>query len=231
MRKLKAKEIECRVSKLTDKTITILLYKDARCDMNILDETYGELGWKREHSRDNANCTVSIWNDKIKQWITKEDTGKESNSEAAKGLASDSFKRACFNWGIGRELYTAPVVRFKYKDGELNENGAKKSIWTKFHIDTISYDEDGNINVLVVKDDKGVIRFANNMPKEKNKELTGSMSITKGQEQILEDMIKDTKTDKKKFLEYFKVDNITKLNFVQAEEAKKILEKKFEKGE
>lgn len=67
--------------------------------MNILDEEVGQENWQRSHSRDNANCTVSIWDDSKKQWISKEDTGTESNTEKEKGLASDSFKRACFNWG------------------------------------------------------------------------------------------------------------------------------------
>lgn len=69
----------------------LLLYKDARADMNILDETFGAMNWQRHHSRDNANCTVSIWDDSKGQWIEKEDTGTESNTEAAKGLASDSL--------------------------------------------------------------------------------------------------------------------------------------------
>jgi hypothetical protein len=74
------------------------------------------MNWQRHHSRDNANCTVSIWDKDKKQWVEKEDTGKESNTEAEKGLASDSFKRACFNWGIGRELYTAPDMWVGAKD-------------------------------------------------------------------------------------------------------------------
>lgn len=110
-RDLRADEIECRVGVVKEgEGISLLLYKDARCDMNILDETVGALGWKREHSRDNANCTVSIKSAYTGEWISKEDTGTESKTEAEKGLASDSFKRACFNWGIGRELYTAPFI-------------------------------------------------------------------------------------------------------------------------
>ena len=109
-RQLKADEIECRVAQISEKGLFLLLYKDARCDMNILDETVGELNWKREHTRDNKNCIVSIWDEDKSQWVGKEDTGTESSSEAAKGLASDSFKRACFNWGIGRELFTAPKI-------------------------------------------------------------------------------------------------------------------------
>lgn len=109
-RDLRADEIECRISTINDKGLTLLLYKDARCDMNILDETVGPFDWKREHTRDNANCIVSIWDEDKNQWVSKEDTGTESNTEKEKGLASDSFKRACFNWGIGRELYTAPRI-------------------------------------------------------------------------------------------------------------------------
>ena len=109
-RDLRADEIDVRVSQINKKGCILLLYKDARCDMNILDETVGSMNWKREHTRDNANCIVSLWDEKKQQWISKEDTGTESRTEKEKGLASDSFKRACFNWGIGRELYTAPLI-------------------------------------------------------------------------------------------------------------------------
>lgn len=109
-RDLRADEIDCRVATINEKGLSLLLYKDARCDMNILDETVGAFNWQREHSRDNANCVVAIWDEEKGMWIRKEDTGTESNTEAQKGLASDSFKRACFNWGIGRELYTAPFI-------------------------------------------------------------------------------------------------------------------------
>ena len=112
-RDLRADEIECRIGSVRDNGVALLLYKDARCDMNILDETVGALNWERAHSRENANCTVSIYDPIKEEWISKEDTGTESNTEAEKGLASDSFKRACFNWGIGRELYTAPRIFIK----------------------------------------------------------------------------------------------------------------------
>lgn len=107
-RYLRADEIDVRVARNFKNGVQLLFYKDARVDQNILDETVGPMNWQRRHDRNNANCIVSIWDDKKQQWISKEDTGTESNTEAEKGLASDSFKRACFNWGIGRELYTAP---------------------------------------------------------------------------------------------------------------------------
>ena len=109
-RDLRADEIDVRVAICREKGCSLLLYKDARCDMNILDETVGALNWQRQHTRDNANCIVSIWDESKSMWISKEDTGTESITEKEKGRASDSFKRACFNWGIGRELYTAPFI-------------------------------------------------------------------------------------------------------------------------
>ena len=99
-RALRADEVEARVSIVKENGVALLLYKDARCDMNILDETVGAFNWQRSHSRENANCTVSIWDSEKQQWISKEDTGTESFTEKEKGLASDSFKRACFNWGM-----------------------------------------------------------------------------------------------------------------------------------
>ena len=109
-RDLRADEIDCRIAMVKQSGLSLLLYKDARCDMNILDETIGAFNWQRSHTRDNANCIVSIYDEDKHQWVSKEDTGTESNTEKEKGLASDSFKRACFNWGIGRELYTAPFI-------------------------------------------------------------------------------------------------------------------------
>lgn len=115
-RDLRADEIECRVAQAKENGVSLLLYKDARCDQNILDETVGPMNWQRHHVRDNANCIVSIWDNERNMWVSKEDTGTESNTEKEKGLASDSFKRACFNWGIGRELYTAPFIWINARD-------------------------------------------------------------------------------------------------------------------
>ena len=137
-RDLRADEIECRVAQSKYTGVSLLLYKDARCDQNILDETVGPMNWQRHHSRDNANCTVSIWDATKGMWISKEDTGKESNTEAEKGLASDSFKRACFNWGIGRELYTSPFIWVKAMDcTALKQNGPKWQCYDNFEVEKI----------------------------------------------------------------------------------------------
>lgn len=131
-RDLRADEIECRVSQAKANGVALLLFKDARVDMTVLDETVGAMNWQRFHSRDNANCTVTIWDKEKEQWIAKEDTGKESNTEAEKGLASDSFKRACFNWGIGRELYTAPFIWIKSEDCTALKQKSDGKTWQCF---------------------------------------------------------------------------------------------------
>ena len=116
-RDLRADEIECRVQSVKENGLVLLLYKDARVDMNILDETVGASNWQREHyeCKGNLFCRVGIDTNSAAglnspKWVFKSDCGVESNTEAQKGEASDSFKRACFNWGIGRELYTAPFT-------------------------------------------------------------------------------------------------------------------------
>lgn len=112
-RNLTADEIEVRVGRLTEKRVELLLYKNARCDMAILDEAVTPMGWQREHFGvcGKLLCRVGIRGDDG-EWVWKADAGSPSNFEAAKGEASDSFKRACFNWGIGRELYTTPRISF-----------------------------------------------------------------------------------------------------------------------
>ena len=149
-RSLKETEIECRVSIVSKNGCSLLLYKDARADMNILDETVGAFNWKREHTRDNANCIVSIWDEKKLQWVSKEDTGTESYTEKEKGLASDSFKRACFNWGIGRELYTAPFIWINQDNVKLEPKGQSFTTYDKFEVTGISYDENNAISGLTI---------------------------------------------------------------------------------
>ena len=136
-RDLRADEIDVRVNSINEKGCTLLLYKDARVDMDILDETVGCMNWMRVHSRENANCTVYIWDNDKKEWVSKEDTGTESFTEREKGLASDSFKRACFNWGIGRELYTAPDIWITAANVKIVEKNGKFSTYDKFAVSKI----------------------------------------------------------------------------------------------
>lgn len=159
-RDLKANEIDCRISQINEKGLSLLLYKDARVDMDILDETIGAMNWKRTHTRDNANCIIEIWDEDKKQWISKEDTGTESFTEKEKGLASDSFKRAGFNWGIGRELYTAPFIYVPLTDKENQPNfnittkKDKYTTYTKFYVEAIQI-TNKIITGLAIKNDKG----------------------------------------------------------------------------
>ena len=169
-RDLKASEIECRIGQVKDNGLTLLLYKDARVDMAILDETVGADNWEREHyeCKGNLYCRVGINTryaipDLPDRWVWKSDCGAESNTEAEKGEASDSFKRACTNWGIGRELYTAPRIYIKLENGEWTDttyNGKTTTQMTQtFYVDSIEYDEDGNIIRIAINDKNGNLRF------------------------------------------------------------------------
>ena len=134
-RDLTADDIEVRVQSVKEKGLVLLLYKNARVDMNILDETVKPENWEREHyeCKGNLYCSVRINVNYDKPgvepvWVSKSDCGSESNTEAEKGEASDSFKRACVNWGIGRELYTAPfiwVTADKCNINQYEKNGKK----------------------------------------------------------------------------------------------------------
>lgn len=147
-RDLRADEIDCRIKVVKSSGVSILLYKDARVDQNILDETVGPLNWQRSHEMIDGNlyCTVSIFNEERNTWVYKQDVGTESNTEKEKGQASDSFKRACFNWGIGRELYTAPFIWINAADCKIS--GQKCN--DKFIVDQILI-EDKTIVALTIK--------------------------------------------------------------------------------
>lgn len=153
-RELYANEIDCRISTINAKGLTLLLYKDARVDQNILDEAVGCLNWQRSHQLigDRLYCTVSIWDEKKQQWISKQDVGTESYTEKEKGQASDSFKRACFNFGIGRELYTAPFIWISADKADIKQGGnGKYQCYDKFAVEQILYDESKNITALSIK--------------------------------------------------------------------------------
>ena len=163
LRTLRADEIECRVQQVKTNGCVLLLYKDARCDMRILDEVFGIDGWEREHQVVNGNlyCTVRVWSEKRNQWISKQDVGTESNTEKQKGEASDSFKRACFNIGIGRELYSAPFIWISLSKGEISEKNGRCSLdyKVKFEVKEIEYDEHREISKLIIIDQEGKERF------------------------------------------------------------------------
>lgn len=172
-RTLRADELDCRVGTCNDKGFTLLLYKDARCDQNVLDETVGKDNWQRDHKEVKGNlfCGVSIWDESKKQWITKWDCGVESNTEKEKGEASDSFKRACFNWGIGRELYTAPFIYIK-GNTEKNSKGNLAPTFKRMEVSEIEYN-DGKITKLVILGDcQPIFTYGKRGSQTQNNELS-----------------------------------------------------------
>ena len=144
IRLLTADEIDVRVAQTTNYNgvvkVNLLLYKDARVDMKILDELYGPMGWKRTHQLigDRLYCTIEVRDTATGEWIAKQDVGTESNTEPEKGQASDAFKRAGFNWGIGRELYTAPKIQIALNQGEFRDNGGRIQVWASFYVAQIA---------------------------------------------------------------------------------------------
>ena len=239
-RKLRADEIDCRVAQIEKTWCTLLLYKDARVDQNILDETVGCMNWQKRYVRDNANCIVGIWDEEKSQWVEKEDTGTESFSEAEKGLASDSFKRACFNWGIGRELYTAPSIfilprkdiKYKNKCSEVDEffeyKDSKYTTKTRFEVELITYDDLGNIKDLIIRDQKGNERFTQ-VSKELEQDLNKIVLQLRKAIERAEELDKDF--EREKLYEYFGKQVDSQLTYEEKKEAIELLTKKYKKKE
>ena len=212
--------------------------------MKILDETYGVGNWQRTHEviNDNLFCTIEIWNDRINQWVKKQDVGTESYTEKEKGEASDSFKRAGFNVGIGRELYTSPFIwitpredmkPYRVKDingEEANEfypykkdnygNGVYTTK-TVFKVTAIGYDDENKINKLIIKDHKGNTRFSL-IPDKEQQEIFDLM-------EELNELLETTNTDREKFYKHYGVTNNGELSLEQLKDAIEILKQKGNK--
>lgn len=185
-RTLNADEIDVKVGTVGDGYYTVLLYKNARVDMAILDETVKPENWQRDHKEVKGNlycgiginCGFSEFEDvldnngnvmgkkitkTIDRWVWKWDCGVESDfGDKQKGEASDSFKRAGFNWGIGRELYTAPKIYINCEtttdDGKHYKikNVADIRQSNSLKVKEIEYNEKREITKLVIVDTKGV---------------------------------------------------------------------------
>ena len=161
---LKIDEIDFRVQSVSKSgRATILAYKDARVDMNRLDAVYGVDGWQKKYDLIDGKlfCSVGIFSEKLNQWIWKQDVGTESNTEKEKGQASDAFKRACFNLGIGRELYDYPLIQIQLTDKEFDKATGKVT-WN-FKLKEwkwgSEFDENGVLVKLAAKDENGNLRF------------------------------------------------------------------------
>lgn len=150
-RLLNADEIEIRIAACNKAGVQLLLYKNARVDQVILDETLGINGWQKRYTRDNRNCILSLWDSDKMQWIQKEDTGTESFTEKDKGLASDAQKRAGFVAGIGRELYTAPkIFMFSNNLATFKAEGGKFKCYDTFRVVRIVYTHERTIQSVVI---------------------------------------------------------------------------------
>lgn len=162
---LTEKDIQVRVQSIykTQSGIKarLLLYKDARCDMRILDKVFGMDKWQRSHEIINGNlfCTVSVFIGG--QWVSKQDVGTESNTEKEKGQASDAFKRACTNWGIGQELYTPLPLWATLKNDEYTTGGKyyKLNSWIKFSVRKLEVSPEKEITDIIIVDQTGEIRY------------------------------------------------------------------------
>lgn len=161
IRLLRADEIECRVAMINERGASLLLYKDARADQKILDETFTPFGWKRTHQIIDGNlyCTVEVWDAQKDQWIAKQDVGTVSFTEKEKGQASDSFKRACVNWGIGRELYTPPFIWIPAGSVKIQRKGEKYVTTDRFEVKSIDYNANREIVSLEIVNASGAVVF------------------------------------------------------------------------
>lgn len=169
IRLLRADEIECRVASVNEKGVTLLLYKDARVDQRILDETFGIMGWKRSHQCIDGSlyCTVEVYDAAKGEWVSKQDVGTVNLMEKEKSQASDSFKRACFNWGIGRELYSAPFIWVAAAKAGIQRKGEKYCCSGSFHVQGIEYNADREIIGLAIANEKGQPVYVLGASKEK----------------------------------------------------------------
>lgn len=200
---IRENEIDVRPNKITDKSVQLLLYQDARRVQNVLDSTYGPLNWQREYYEANSMlfCKIGIKNSETGEWIWKSDTGSSGGVEEEKSLASDAFKRAAVSWGIGRELYSVSNIYVDLNEKDFYNNEFKQT----FKVKEISI-EDGIIMTLIIVDKYGKIRFnysrdtplagSDTKPKTREDELTAFCSKKKREQGV------DIK-QLKKFYNYF----------------------------
>jgi hypothetical protein len=208
IRQLKPKEISCRVQQISEKGLSLLLYVTSRAGQNLLDEIYGPLGWQRTHTiiGNELYCTISVWDDNKKLWVNKQDVGKESFTEKEKGRASDSFKRACVNFGIGRELYSAPYIWISSEAVTLKEvkskNGdIKYTTYDKFSVKSIIYNDMNEIDSIEIINQKLETVF-----KKWPTELIGKAKIL-----TIEKQLERTGIDIKKILDMCGVNSIDRI--------------------
>ncbi len=232
IRALRADEIEIRVAQVMQKGVQLLLYKDSRCDKRILDEIFGIDGWANCYSeiKGNLYCSIMIYDDKTGMWIQKQDCGVESNTEKEKGEASDAFKRACFNIGIGRELYTkififVPTETIESgKDKYGNSTYKLKDKYQKWYVSNIKTDEETEkivfLEISEEKTNKVVFTYkakeikTNKVLKENKSEIdnkTVSLIITPEERKKLFELANDNSDIVKNAIQLFGYNDTTKI--------------------
>ena len=206
IRLLEADEIECRVSVINENGMSLLLYKDARVDQKILDETFGTFGWQRTHQCIDGNlyCTVSVYDKETGTWVSKQDVGTAGFAEKEKSQASDSFKRACFNWGIGRELYSAPFIWIPANRVDIKKKGDKYYCNDRFCVGAINYNDDREITELKIINGQGtpVYEFKSKGTVDK---AAKAPVISKGQLELLKSELKRTGVTMETVQERYKI--------------------------
>lgn len=245
IRLLKADEIECKVSTISEKGCSLLLYKTARTDMDLLDEVYGAMNWECEYKeiKGNMYCGISVFNEKANKWVTKWDCGVESAfGDKEKGEASDAFKRAGFKWGIGRELYTAPFIWINANSFNLTQNKGKWATYDKFAVKSISYNENREIcslSIVNLNNNKVVFEQGKNIePKQTVKQTADTkistntkLDITKFASRYADIKNGDESKLIKHYLEKFKVTSLLELTEEQGKsivsELRKLVERRI----
>lgn len=146
----------------------------------------------------NLYCTVEVYDKESDQWISKQDVGTTGYAEKEKSQASDSFKRACFNWGIGRELYTAPFIWIPAAGAKIQNRGDRFYCNDHFSVRSIAYGSEREIiSLVIINDTQGKTVFEFHPKKERKadrEEITERKNnfITKEQEDSLEAELKRT---------------------------------------
>lgn len=232
-RDLRAEEIDVRIQSVKKNGCILLLYKDARVDQNILDETVGAENWQRSHELINGNlfCNVGIRvlrENGFGEWVWKQDVGTESNAEKEKGQASDSFKRAAFNWGIGRELYTAPFIWIDAKNCSIKEVIGRSDTYAcydQFRVSEITI-ENSKITALTIRNQKGIKVFsfgAQNATQDPTAHEQKPMLVTTDEIKILEAELSRTGVAKQTICNAYHVNDLSEFTLWQYNSCKKRL--------
>lgn len=217
-RTLQPDEIELRVGMASQKGFSLLLYKNARVDMQLLDETVGAMNWQRTHEVIDGRlcCTISVWDAEKGQWISKQDVGTESQTEKDKGQFSDAMKRSCVNFGIGRELYSAPFI---WISGHVESDSRARSGYkadqryvSGLRVNVIEYSEKRTITKLSIVDADGQIAYTYGMARPKKEQKPKAepkpKKITDAHAAEIKTLLEEGNRDVPAFLGYYKIKSV-----------------------